>query len=110
MATNRHLTRLIAAGAIGRYWSRPHLLRTEPIPWLKKARDASELLSGDQRECVESRIGRSNAERVENGRLTKAQATRYFPPWVRVPAGMRCPVRTTRSPASSSQLAHCRMR
>ena len=79
MATNRHLTRLIAAGVIGLL-----LVATAPIAhgadpaWLKKARDASELLSGDQRECVESRIGRSNAERVENGRPTKTQATRYL--------------------------------
>lgn len=46
--------------------------------WLSQARDASELLNGDERACVEEAVGRAAVERVQNGRPSKSEATRFL--------------------------------
>ena len=65
--------------------------------WLSQARNASELLSGDERECIEARIGRDLADRVQNGKPTRAEANRFLRAVAQCSGGDALPcVRTTK--------------
>ena len=74
-ATRRGLVFVVSALVI--LASASHAHAADPS-WITQARAASQLLNGDERECVERRVGRALAEKATNGRPSKAQTRRYL--------------------------------
>lgn len=94
MATRRGL--VFAVSALVILAAAPNAQAADPS-WVTQARAASQLLNGDERECVEARVGRALVEKATNGRPSKAEARRFLSSVAQCSGGDALPcVRTTK--------------